>query len=66
LVLVDDAAEDSPSPYCGVDRDDDAGIVVGWVLIQALVWTVVVEVTLILTQSATRNPAPVLAQDRGS
>jgi hypothetical protein len=32
LVLVDDAAEDSSSPYRGVDRNDEAGVVVGRVL----------------------------------
>jgi hypothetical protein len=56
LVLVDDAGEDWPWPCCGVDRGDDAGIVVGWVLIQALVWTVVVEVRLILTQHCAGVP----------
>jgi hypothetical protein len=45
-VLVDDAAEESRSPYRAAGRDE-AGVVVGWPLIEALVWTVVVEVALI-------------------
>jgi hypothetical protein len=44
LVLVDDAAEESCSPYRTVERHD-AGVVVGWVLVEALVWTVVVVAT---------------------
>src|ERR1700704_1036612 len=49
-VLVDDAAEDPFSPYRGVDRDDHARVVVGWMLIEALTWTVDVEVVLVVTQ----------------
>src|ERR1700704_4363321 len=49
-VLVDDAAEDPFSPYRGVDRDDHARVVVGWVLIEALMWTVGDEVMLVVTQ----------------
>jgi hypothetical protein len=39
-VLVDDAAQDLSSPYRGVERGDDAGIVAGWVLVETLVWPV--------------------------
>jgi hypothetical protein len=45
LVLVDHAAEYSSSPYRCVERDDDGGVVVGRVLAEALVWTVVVVAT---------------------
>jgi hypothetical protein len=51
LVLVDDAAEESCSPHRAVERDD-ARVVVGWVLVEALVWTVVVEVALVLAKDA--------------
>ena len=47
---VDYAAEDVSSSYGHVDVDDDARIVVGWVLVEALVWTVPVEVAFVLTQ----------------
>jgi hypothetical protein len=50
MVFVDDAADDSSSPYGCVDRDDDVGVEVGWMLIEALVWTVQVEVVLVVTQ----------------
>ncbi len=46
-VLVDHAAEDSPAPHRCVDRDDHIAVVVGWVLVEALAWTVVVEVTFV-------------------
>ena len=45
--MVDHAAEDSPTPHRCVDRDDHIAVVVGWVLIETLVCTVIVEVTLI-------------------
>jgi hypothetical protein len=51
LVLVDDVAEESRSPYRAAGRDD-AAVVVGWVLFEAPVWTVVVEVALILGKDA--------------
>ena len=38
MVLVDDAAEESSSPYRCVDRDHHARIVVGRALMEALVW----------------------------
>jgi hypothetical protein len=45
-VLVDDAAEESRSPYQAAERDD-AAVVVGRVLGEALVWTVVVDVVFV-------------------
>ena len=49
-VFVDHAAEHL-SQSCGcADVDDDAWVVVGWVLVKALVWTVPVEVAFVLTQ----------------
>jgi hypothetical protein len=51
-VLVDDAAEESCSPRRAVERND-AGVLVGRVLVEALVGTVVVEVTLVLAKDAT-------------
>jgi hypothetical protein len=45
--LVDYAAEDLSSPYRCVDRDDHVRVVVWWVLVEALVWTMVVEVALV-------------------
>src|SRR5258706_6672680 len=49
-VLVDHAAEDVPAAYGCVDVDDDARVVVGWLLVEALVWTVPVEVGFVLAQ----------------
>ena len=43
MVFVEDAAEDTLSPYGRVDRHDHARIVVGWPLIPALMWTMPVE-----------------------
>jgi hypothetical protein len=51
--LVDHAAGDSSSPHRCVDRDDHAGVVVRCVLTQALMWTVVVEVTLARAEHGT-------------
>ena len=48
-VLVDDAAEESGSPYRAVGRDD-AWVVTGWVLVEALMWTVLVEMPLVGTK----------------
>jgi hypothetical protein len=45
-VLVDDAAEQPCSP-CRAAEWDHAGVVIGWVLVEAVVWTVVLEVTLV-------------------
>src|SRR5258706_15430891 len=56
MVLVDHAAEDASSPYQSIDRDCRAGVVVGWVLIQAPMWTVPVEMALVVEQ----HPAGVL------
>jgi len=56
LVLVDHAAEDLSSPYRCVDRDDDIWVVVGRMLIEALVWTMVVEMALVLAEHGTGVP----------
>jgi hypothetical protein len=50
--LVDHAAENSSSAYRRIDRDEDGWIVVGWVLVEALVWTVVVEVAFVCADTA--------------
>ncbi len=47
---MDHATENASSPYRCVDRDDRVQVAVGWVLIQALMWTVSVEVMLVLTE----------------
>jgi hypothetical protein len=39
--------------YWCVDRDDLVRFVVGWVLIQALVWLVFVEMALVLAKDRT-------------
>lgn len=44
MVFVDHTAEDPSSLDRYVDGDDLGRIVVGWVLVEALVWTVSVEV----------------------
>jgi len=59
LVLVDHAAEDLSSPYRCVDRDDDIWVVVGRMLIEALVWTMVVEMALVLAEHGTGVPSVV-------
>src|SRR5439155_19473323 len=46
-VLVDDAAEESCSPYRPAGRND-GWVVVGWPLFEALVWAVVVEVVFVV------------------
>jgi hypothetical protein len=43
LVFVDDAAEDTSSPYGCVDWHDNAWVVVRWALIETPMWTVVIE-----------------------
>ncbi len=43
----------SSSPYRCVDGDDDGRVVVGRVLIEALVWSVVVEVALVNAEHGT-------------
>jgi hypothetical protein len=53
MVLVDDSSENTPPPYRCVDRDDDAWVVVGRVLIEALMWTVPTEVALVLMEYGT-------------
>jgi hypothetical protein len=51
-VLVDDAAEESRSPYRAAGSDD-VWVVVGRPLSETLVWTVVVEVVLIVGEHGT-------------
>jgi hypothetical protein len=41
-VFVDRAAEDAVAVDWGVERDDGGGVVVGWAVLAALVWAVVV------------------------
>jgi hypothetical protein len=53
MVLVDDSSENTPLPYRCVDRDDDAWVVVGRVLIEVLMWTAPTEVALLLTEYGT-------------
>ena len=50
MVFVDDAAEDSSAPYVSVERDDPAWVMVGWMLMKALVWTVPVEMLFVLPE----------------
>jgi hypothetical protein len=47
VVLVEDAAEELLSSDRSVDGDDLGGVVVGWVLVEALVWAVDVEMLLV-------------------
>jgi hypothetical protein len=46
-VFVEDVTEDASSPYGPVDLHDNVRVVVRWALVQALMWTVAVEVPLI-------------------
>src|SRR5262249_42534286 len=55
-VLVDDAAADPSPVYRCVDRDDHAPVVVGWMLVEALVWTMPVEVLFVLPQDNPGRP----------
>jgi hypothetical protein len=48
-------------PYRCVDGDDCGGVVVGWVLIETLMWTMPVEMALILTKDRT-SVSPVVDQ----
>jgi hypothetical protein len=41
------------SPYRCVDRDDRVRVMVGWVLIQALMWTVPIEMALVVAKNRT-------------
>ena len=50
-VFVEDSAEDLLSPDWGVEGDH-CWIVAGRVLVEALVWTVVVEVAYVLVEEA--------------
>jgi hypothetical protein len=49
-VFVDDSAEDLLPPDRGVEGDHGVRIVAGWVLVEALVWAVVVEVAYVLVE----------------
>src|SRR5687768_7898067 len=53
LVLVDQA-EDPLSANRSAERDDARGVVVGWAVIAALVWSVVVEVPGVLVEDCGR------------
>jgi len=55
LILVDDAAEDASSSDRHIERDDDRGVVLGRMLVQALMRPMSVEVVDILVE----NPAGV-------
>jgi hypothetical protein len=50
VVLVDDAAEDTFAPYGRVEVDHGRRIMDGWKLISDLMWTVLIEMPLILAQ----------------
>jgi hypothetical protein len=52
VVFVDHAAEDASSAYGCPNVNDDTWVVVGWVLVEALVWTEPVDMTLVLAQHA--------------
>jgi hypothetical protein len=52
--LVDHASQDSFASHRRVDRDHHIGVVIRWELVDALVWTVLVEVTLLRDQHRTR------------
>jgi hypothetical protein len=47
VVLVDHATEDLSSPYRRVDGDERGWVVVGWVLVEALVRAMVIEMALV-------------------
>jgi hypothetical protein len=50
VVLVDGAAKELFATYGGVEVDHDGRVVVGWMLVEALVWTVPVEVAFVLAK----------------
>src|SRR5258707_13669965 len=52
MVLVEDGTEDASAPYSHVHRHDDPRGVVGWTLIETLMWTMAVEVSLVGGQYA--------------
>jgi hypothetical protein len=45
--LVDYSPENAPTPYGCLGRDDSVRVVVGWVLIEALMWPVPTEVAFV-------------------
>jgi len=53
VVLVDRAIEDLSSSYRCVDGDDRGWVVVGWVLVEALVRPVVIEMALVFAEYGT-------------
>ena len=63
MILVDDAAEDLLAPYGRVEVDDDSRIVVGRAVVSALVWTMPVEVPLVLAE---HGPSVALVVDQHS
>jgi hypothetical protein len=72
VVLVDHATEDLSSPYRRVDGDDRGWVVVGWVLVEALVRPVVVEMALVFAEHGTgvsfvvdQHPVGALGPDAG-
>jgi hypothetical protein len=50
---LNDTAEELLSPYRCVDRHDRVWVMVGWVLIQALMWTVLIEMALVVAKNRT-------------
>jgi hypothetical protein len=61
-VFVDHAAEDSVPADRSVERDDARGVVVGWAVIAALVWPMIVEVLGVLVEDC-RGVAFVVDED---
>jgi hypothetical protein len=55
-VLVDQSTEDLVAADRGGETDHGGGVVVGWVLAQALVRTVVIEMVLVLVQDKAGVP----------
>jgi hypothetical protein len=53
VVLVDHATEDLSSPCWRLDGDDRGRVVVGWVLVEALVRPVVVEMVRVFAEDGT-------------
>ncbi|MEN3616039.1 hypothetical protein AAH979_42025, partial [Plantactinospora sp. ZYX-F-223] len=47
VVLVEDTTEDASPPYGRLHRHDDTRVMVGWTLIDALMWAMAVEVPLV-------------------
>jgi hypothetical protein len=60
-VLVDHSAEDSVASDRGVERDHGGRVVVGWVLVEALMRSVVIEMAHILVNDGA-GVSPVVDQ----